>query len=185
MNLKSEPWYVHAILSVVILGLIYLLIKVAVLDPTDYVKKENYYRTESRLRMDNIRQAEILWNDRFGKFTDNLDSLVWFVTNDTLVLKLMTEVDTITNKSKNPFVNLTVGEFITDSLFTTPKTLSRYLLSVDTTVNADTLVDRRGRFKGVDTTIVIGTRYLLKDTDGYGKIGDLFSDALKNTSSWE
>lgn len=185
MNRKSEPWYLHAILTAVILGLIYLLIQVAIIEPNHIVKMEKYYKTESRLRMDNIRQAEILWNDRFGSFTDNLDTLVHFVANDTVIQKLMGEVDTVTGRSKNPFKPLTVGEFVPDSLYRTPKTFSPYILVCDTSVVADTIINRRGRITGIDTTVTIGTLYLLVDPDGYGRIGDTSSMALKNTADWE
>jgi hypothetical protein len=46
-------------------------------------------------------------------------------------------------------------------------------------------VNRRGNIVRVDTITSIGNRYLLEDPDGYGKIGDLNSDALINTPSWE
>jgi hypothetical protein len=52
-------------------------------------------------------------------------------------------------------------------------------MSVDTTIN------RRGVVVKIDTTRLLGTKYFLEDPDGYGTVGDLFNDALKNTSSWE
>lgn len=185
MDKRNEPWYLHAGLIVVIVALVILLINVAVIEPNEVVKMEKYYKTESRLRMDNIRQAEILWEDRYGKYSDNLDSLVTFISSDSMILKMMTEIDTLTNRPKNPFKNLTSGVFTPESLFLSPKTFQPYMLSVDTSVSYDTVLDRRGRFRSVDTTTVIGTRYLIEDPDGYGKIGDLYSDALKNTASWE
>ena len=185
MNKRNEPWYVHAALIAVILVLTYLLIQVAIIEPTRVVKAEKYFTKESRLRMDNLRQAEILWEDRFNKYTDNLDSLIWFISNDSLVQRLKTEVDSLTGRSKNPFKPLSTGEFIPDSLYTAPKSHQPYIVKVDTSVSVDTVINRRGRIVSIDTTIVIGTRYVIKDPDGYGKIGDLYSDALKNTASWE
>jgi hypothetical protein len=182
---KSEPWYIHAPLWVVIVILTYLLIQVAIIQPSEIMKKERYYKGESRARMVNIRQAEILWQKKNGSFTDKLDSLLNYVATDSSILKLMTEIDTITHRSKNPFTPLTNGEFSVDSLFRTPKSNSFYILKVDTSQSIDTVINRYGKLVSIDTNIVIGTRYLLECPDGYGKIGDLYSDALKNTASWE
>ncbi len=182
---KSEPWYVHAILYVIIAALVYVLIQVAIISPQEYIEQENFYRTESRSRMLNIRQAEILWKDKHGNFTDNLDSLIYFVQNDTSVTNLKGQIDTLTNRSKYPFKPLAHGEFTPESLFWTPKSHDRYVLQVDTTIDLDTVVNRRGNIVRIDTLINIGNRYLLKDPDGYGKIGDLNSDALINAPSWE
>jgi hypothetical protein len=185
MSSRSEPWYVHAVLYVVIIALTYLLIRVAIIEPNEIVEQERYYKSESRLRMMNIREAEILWYEKHGNYTDNLDSLVYFIRNDSLVRAKVAGFDSITQRSTNPFKDLTSGEFSPDSLFITPKSFTSYLLQVDTTVSSDTVIDRRGRIVKVDTTITIGTRYLLECPDGYGTIGDLFSDALRNTASWE
>lgn len=182
---KSEPWYIHVPLWIVILVLTYLLIQVAIVEPREVMKMERYYKAESRARMTNIRQAEILWQNRFGNFTDNLDSLLYFIKTDSTILKMMTEVDTFTQRSKNPFNPLTNGEFVVDSLFRSPKSQSFYILKVDTSVSIDTVINRFGKIVNIDTNITIGTRYLLECPDGYGKIGDLYSDALKNTASWE
>ncbi len=56
----ADPWYVHAILYGVIAILVIILIKVAILDPKEIVAVEKYNKTESRLRMDNLKEAEIL-----------------------------------------------------------------------------------------------------------------------------
>ena len=69
---KSEPWYIHAALYVIIAILVYVLIRVAIVDPTEYIQNENYNRTESQLRMDNIRQAQILWARENENFSDDL-----------------------------------------------------------------------------------------------------------------
>ena len=62
MNSQAgDPWYVHVLLYVVIAVLTILLIKVAIIDPKEIVAIEKYNRTESRLRMTNIKEAEILW----------------------------------------------------------------------------------------------------------------------------
>ena len=79
MSKKSEPWYIHAILYVVIVALAYLLIRVAIIEPTEIVEAEKYYKTESRARMSNIKAAEILYEGKFRRYTDNLDTLVHFI----------------------------------------------------------------------------------------------------------
>lgn len=185
MTKKSEPWYIHAILYVIIAILIVVLIKVAILDPTEHIKKEEYFRTESRLRMDNIRQAQILWQKENDQYSDNLDQLTTYVKTDSIVKSLIEGVDTLTNRSTNPFKNLTSGVFEPDSLLFSPKSHSYYVLQIDTTTTIDTVINQRGRIVRVDTNTVIGTVYYLECPDGYGTIGDLESPTLRNTASWE
>lgn len=182
---KPEPWYIHAILYFVIVVLVVILVKVAIIDPKDIVEKEKYYKQESHLRMKNIKEAEILWNKKYGHYTGNLDSLINFVKTDPMVDSVMNAFDSLSRRPANPFVPLTSGKFTPDSLYRTPKTHSPYVLQVDTSVSADTIYGRNNKLKRIDSTVVIGNRYYLEDPDGYGSIGSLESDALKNTASWE
>jgi hypothetical protein len=182
---KAEPWYLHAALYAVIVVLIIILIKVAILDPKEVVEQEKYYRTESRLRMKNLKEAEILWEHKYGSFTDNLDSLIHFVKNDPMVDSVVNATDSITKKSSNPFIPLYKGEFIVDSLFKTPKSQQPYIVHIDTTTNVDTVVNRQGKLLRIDSTLVIGSIYYIEDPDGYGSVGSLDNQALKNTVSWE
>lgn len=185
MSSKSEPWYVHAILYVIIIALVYVLIQVAIIGPTQVIEQEKYWRTESRARMLNLREAQILWKDRYGNYTDNLENLISFVKNDTAIANLKDQIDSLSGRSKYPFKPLISVPFDPDSLYWAPKSHSYYFLKVDTTVNFDTVVNRRGNIVRIDTLTEIGKRYLLEDPDGFGKIGDLTSDALINTPSWE
>jgi len=185
MNSKPEPWYIHTALYVVIAILVVVLVKVAILDPKDIVQSEKFFKKESRLRMADIKQAEILWEQQHKSFTDNLDTLVNFIKNNPKVQEIRNGFDTVIQRSTNPFVKLSNGKFTPDSLFKTPKSLANYILQIDTSVNIDTVTNRYGRIKRIDTTIVLGKRYFLKDPDGYGTIGSLTDDALKNTASWE
>lgn len=185
MTSKPEPWYIHAALYVVIVILIGVLIKVAIIDPKNVVESEKFFKNESRLRMENIKQAEILWEQKHKNYTDNLDSLINFIKYDPKVQELINGFDTIIQRSSNPFSPLSNGEFIAESLFKTPKSLADYILEIDTSTNIDTVTNRYGRIKRIDTTIVLGKRYFLIDPDGYGTVGSLFDDALKNTASWE
>ncbi len=182
---KPEPWYIHAILYFVIVVLVVILVKVAIIDPKDVVEKERYYKKESHLRMKNIKEAEILWNKKYGHFTGNLDSLINFVKTDSMVDSVMNAFDSLSRRPANPFVPLTSGQFTPDSLYKTPKTHSAYVLQVDTSVSADTVYGRNNQIKRIDSSLVIGNRYYLEDPDGYGSVGSLESDALKNTASWE
>ena len=185
MTSKSEPWYFHAALYAVIVILIAILIKVAIIDPKNLVESENYYKGEARLRMKNIKEAEILYQKKYNKFSGNLDSLINFIKTDKMVDSLINGYDSLTSRSTNPFENLSDGNFTPDSLFRTPKSQAMFTLKIDSSVTADTVVDRRGRLIRVDKHIVSGTKYYLEDPDGYGSIGSLDNDALKNTASWE
>ncbi len=182
---KSEPWYIHTVLYVIIVVLVYLLIRVAIIDPTETLEQEKSYKNESRLRMSNLREAEILWEKKHGNYTDNLDSLIHFIKTDSSVLLAINGIDTVTGKSTNPFIELSNGGFSADSLYKTPKSQKPYILKYDESTEIDTVIDVRGRLVKIDTISIIGTRYLLECPDGYGKIGDEFSDALRNTASWE
>jgi len=182
---KPEPWYIHTILYVIIIILVAVLVKVAIIDPKDVVEKEKYYKKESHLRMKNIKEAEILWNKKHGHFTGNLDSLINFVKTDPMVDSVVNAFDSLSRRPANPLVPLTSGQFTPDSLYRTPKSNQSYVLQVDTSVAADTIFGRNNQIKRIDSTTVIGSRYYLNDPDGYGSVGSLESDALKNTASWE
>ena len=185
MNKKSEPLYIHVVLYLVIAILAYILIRVAIIDPTDYVEKENYYTNESHLRMENIRQAELLWEKKHKGYTDKLDSLIYFIKHDAAIQNLINGEDTLTGKSTNPFKSLTSGKFVPDSLMFSVKTNKPYILQVDTTTQVDTVINRYGRITRVDTSTVIGSLFYLECPDGFGTIGDLKNIALKHTASWE
>ena len=182
---KSEPWYFHAALYAVIVILIAILIKVAIIDPKNIVESENFYRNEARLRMKNLKEGEILYQKKYNHFTGNLDTLINFIKSDQMVDSVMNHVDTMTHKSTNPFAKLSDGKFTPDSLFRTPKSQKEFTLEIDSTVTPDTVMDRRGRILRIEKHTVMGTRYYINDPDGYGSIGSIDNDALKNTASWE
>ena len=185
MDKKSDPWYIHAGLYLIIAILTILLVKVAIIDPHEYVKSEKYYRTESRLRMTNLKEAQILWEKKYKNYSGNIDTLIEFIKIDPFVDSVVNAFDSLIMKPANPFKPLLGGEFVPDSLKWTPKSHSEYVLQIDTATVIDTVINRRGKITRVDTTITYGTRYYLEDVDGYGSIGSLETDALKNTASWE
>jgi hypothetical protein len=182
---KSDPWYIHGILYAVIVILVVLLIKVAIIDPTQVVESEKYFKNESRLRLKNLREAEILWEKKHGQFSGNLDSLITFIEQSPYVDSIRNAFDSLTNKSADPFLKLSNGQFTPDSLFTTPKSGQKYIVQVDSTTSVDTIYTPSNKIKRIETNVKIGTKYFINDPDGYGSIGDLDSDAKKNTASWE
>lgn len=183
-KLNQEPWYIHGILYAVIIVLSYILIRVAIIEPEKVLQDEKYYKEEGRLRMTNLKEAQILWEQKHGSFTDNLDSLIAFISSP-YVQKIRSSVDSISKKSKDPFKPLTSGEFTPESLYFSPKSHSRFIVQIDTSVSKDTVIDRTGRILKIDSSRVIGKRYVIQSPDSKDKIGDLFTDALKNTASWE
>ncbi len=182
---KKDPWYIHGILYAIIVILVLLLIKVAIIDPTKVVETEKYFKDETRLRLKDLREAEILWEKKHGSFSGNLDSLVTFVKYSHFVDSVRSVKDTLNNRSLDPFFRLSNGEFIPDSLYNTPKSGKRFELSVDTTRSIDTIYTPSGRIKRIENNVQIGTLYLLNDPDGYGSIGGLDNVAKKNAASWE
>ncbi len=184
MNSRSDPWYIHAALYVVIAILTIILIKVAIIDPHEYVETEKFYKNESRLRMNNIKEAEIIWQRKSGTYTNSIDTLISFIKSP-YVDSLVNSFDSLIMKINNPFKKLANGEFTPDSLRLSPKTFSPYILLIDTSVVIDSFINRRGKITRVDTSIILGNRYYLEDPDGYGTVGSLDNEALKNTASWE
>ncbi len=182
---KSDPWYVHASLYAVIVILVIILVKVAIIDPNAVMSRERYDKKESRLRMTNIKQAEILWDKKHKQFTDNVDSLIHFIKTSPMVDSVVNGYDSLARRSTNPFVDLSSGSFTPDSLLYTPKSHSPYILQIDTSTSIDTVVSRRGRILRIDTTKKLGKLYFLKDPDGYGTVGSLDDPVKKNAASWE
>ena len=96
---KKDPWYIHGILYAIIVILVLLLIKVAIIDPTKVVETEKYFKDETRLRLKDLREAEILWEKKHGSFSGNLDSLVTFVKYSHFVDSVRSVKDTLNNRS--------------------------------------------------------------------------------------
>jgi hypothetical protein len=93
--------------------------------------------------------------------------------------------DSILLKSKNPFSDLVSGPFSYDSLYISPRSGQRFIVQIDTLLEVDTVINRRGKIVKVDSITTIGKRYLIQSPDSDDKIGDVNSDALLNTESWE
>ena len=82
-------------------------------------------------------------------------------------------------------MDLTNGVFSAESLYSSPRSGNFFKVQVDTLLEVDTVINRRGKIVKIDSTTTIGTRYIIESPDSKDKIGDIYSDALKNTSSWE
>jgi hypothetical protein len=195
MSKKTEPWYVHAGLWAVIVVLVVILIQVSITGPTEIIKTKEYNKQESRLRMTNLKHAQILYKQKYNNFTDNLDTLINFIRTDSTVLKLMAAVDTVKVyridgdttifRSRNPFSDLVSGPFNYDSLYISPRSHKMFIVQVDTLLEIDTVINRRGRIVKIDSITTIGKRYVIKSPDSDDRIGDVNSEALLNTESWE
>ncbi len=195
MSKKAEPWYLHAGLWAIIVVLVVILIQVSITEPTEILRTKEYNKTESRLRMTNLKHAQILYEQKHDKFSDNLDTIINFIRSDTSVLDLMAAFDTVKIyrmdgdttilKSKNPFSDLVSGPFSYDSLYISPRSGKMFIVKVDTLLEIDTIINRRGRIVKIDSITTIGERYLIQSPDSDDKIGDVDSDALLNTENWD
>ncbi|MBK7630343.1 MAG: hypothetical protein IPJ23_06560 [Ignavibacteriales bacterium] len=182
---NDDPWYIHAGLYLVVAILTFLLIKVAVIDPSAEVEAEKYFKNETRMRMSNLKEAQILFQKKNGAFSGDLDKLINFVKNDRFVDSIVNAFDSLTMKPANPFNNLSDGTFTPDSLYYSPKTFERFVMKIDSSEVTDSVVTPSGKFLRLDKKKVIGTKYYIEDPNGYGTIGSIDNDALKNTASWE
>ncbi len=182
---NDDPWYIHAGLYFIVAILTFLLIKVAVIDPSAEVEAEKYFKTETRMRMSNLKEAQILFEKKNGAFTASLDKLIDFIKNDKFVDSVVNAFDSLTMKSANPFKVLSDGKFTPDSLFTSPKTNQRFVMNIDSSEVIDSVVTPAGKFLRAEKKTVIGKKYYIEDPNGYGTIGSIDNDALKNTASWE
>ena len=195
MSKKAEPWYLHAGLWAVIVILVVVLIQVSITGPTEVLRIKEYNKSESRLRMTNLKHAQILYEQKHDKFSDNLDTLINFIRTDSSVLNLMAAFDTVKIyrmdgdttilKSRNPFSDLVSGPFSYDSLYTSPRSGKMFIVKIDTLLEVDTVINRRGRIVKIDSITTIGKRYLIKSPDSKDLIGDVDSDALLNTENWD
>jgi hypothetical protein len=181
---NQDPWYIHVALYLVVAILVVILIQVAIVEPREIVAMEKYNKTEARLRMKNLREAQLLFFKKNEKFTNSLDDLISFI-NTPFVDSVRKSFDSASNRPMDPFLDLTSGVFSPESLYYTPKSHQKFIMEIDTTTSLDSVFTNRGRFVRIDTTIRIGTKFRIEDPDGYGTIGDLMNDALKNTASWE
>ncbi|KAB2909240.1 MAG: hypothetical protein LC102_00710 [Ignavibacteriales bacterium] len=167
--------------AIVILAL--LLIKVAYLDPSDYAQKEEFYKTETRMRLHNLRAAERAWFELHGSFCGNIDTLIAFVRSSEAAIVL----DSTKNLDKSTFGFQYAGQedFIADSMKLSPKLFLPFIIQLDTFRVIDSVFSEKGEFTRVDTTAGYGSRFRIIDPAGFGSVGNLHFDALIYSASWE
>ena len=146
---KGSP-VLKAVIVLLLAALVYVLY-----EPYKIREQEELYKKESRLRMINIRTAQLTFISESGRYCSTLDSLVMYIK---------AKLDSATIDA-SIFKPLTHGSFEPDSLLHSPKSLRPYSL------------------QSVETTVI--KKYLLEDPDGYGSIGSLTDDMRVNKASWE
>ncbi len=146
---KGSP-VLKAVIVLLFAALVYVLY-----EPYQIREQEGNYKKESRLRMMNIRAAQLNFISENGRYCSTLDSLVMFIK---------TKLDS-GRIDASIFKPLTHGSFELDSLLHSPKSHRPYSL------------------QSVETTVI--KKYLLEDPDGYGSIGSLTDDTRVNKASWE
>jgi hypothetical protein len=153
MSTRSKPKG-SIILKIVIVLLLALLIY-TIWEPFEIVRQEDSNQRESRLRMSNIRAAQMFYFRNHDTYVRDLDSLVYWIQTDSLVMA----------KSDSLFSPLVKSPFIPESLRFSPKSHQAYRMLVD------------------DTSAT--KRYLIECPDGYGSIGSLTDLSLLHRASWE
>lgn len=108
------------ILKVIIVLLTAVLVYV-IYEPYQIQAQEESFRAESRLRMVNIRAAQLQYIGNYGRYVSTLDSLVEFI-------------ETLPDTTRAAiFLPLTTGTFTPRSLVTSPKSNRPYtFVAVDT-----------------------------------------------------
>lgn len=146
---KGSP-VLKAVIVLLLAALVYVLY-----EPYKIREQEELYKKESRLRMINIRAAQLTFISESGRYCSTLDSLVTYIKEKLQAGTMDASI----------FKPLTHGSFEPDSLLHSPKSLQPYSL------------------QSVETTVI--KKYLLEDLDGYGSIGSLTDDMRVNKASWE
>ncbi|MBK7866298.1 MAG: hypothetical protein IPJ75_04495 [Ignavibacteriales bacterium] len=159
------------------------LLKVAYIDPKKYSEQEENFKTESRLRMYNLRSAQKAYFDKNERFCGNIDELIGFLRSLGLDSTLTLGSDSL--ESEFVFRPLSNGKFVIDSLKFSPKIYLPYSFALDSARVIDSVFAENGDFIRVDTTFTPGNRFKITDPSGYGSVGNLFFDALKYSASWE
>lgn len=143
-------WVLRAIIVVLIGVLAYVIY-----EPYQRMLAVEALKKESRMRMSNLRSAQLKHIELKGYYATTLDSLMLFINTDSL---MVANRDTV-------FTKLSDGTFHPDSLYFSPKTHQPYRLTADNTSAIK--------------------KYFLECPDGFGSIGSLEDDARINKGSWE
>jgi hypothetical protein len=167
----------------IIVILAVVLLKVVYLDPKAQSEQEENFKTESRLRMYNLRSAQKAYFDKNERFSGNIDELLNFIRSLGIDSTLSPVKDS--SDSGFSFRLLSNGKFVIDSLKFSPKVYLPYSFALDSTRVIDSVFTENGQFIRVDTSFTMGNRFKITDPSGYGSVGNLFFDALKYSASWE
>ncbi|HAL56037.1 MAG TPA: hypothetical protein DCP63_06085 [Bacteroidetes bacterium] len=145
--------------SIVLKTIIVLLVGVLIwvlYEPYQVREREEYCKKESRIRLQNIRTAQLRYIENHGRYADSIATLVDFIKQS---------LASDTTWSASMFKPLLSGAFVPESLLNSPKSWKPYAITA------------------VDTTAI--KKYLVEDPDGYGSIGSLTDDSKINKASWE
>ncbi len=153
MSVYQQPKgsIIYKAIIVVLVGLLIYVIY----EPYQIREQERQFRHESRLRMLNVREAQLQHINRFFRYNSSVDSLVQFI-RDSLIAQ---------NINLERFRPLSHGLFTPESLLYSPRTHRPYILMADDT----------SRIK----------KYFLQCPDGHGSIGSMDDDTRVNKASWE
>lgn len=146
---KGSP-ILKAIIVVLFGVLIYVLYQ-----PYKIREQEELYKKESRVRMLDIRAAQLMYISEYGKYAKTIDSLVAYINIKAAASAV----------PEGTFKPLSMSPFVPESLLHTPGSWSPYEITA------------------VDTTVI--KKYVVNDPDGYGSIGSLTDDSRVNKASWE
>lgn len=142
------------LLKIIIVILLAVLIY-TLWEPYEIRRTEDRHRAESRLRMTNIRNAQMFYFRQYQTYQREIDSLITWIESDSLVIA----------KSDSLFQPLRVGEFVADSLRYSPRSHRSYIIEVD------------------DTSAT--HRYYIECPDGFGSVSSIDDLSQLHRPSWE
>jgi hypothetical protein len=142
------------ILKIIIVLLLGVLVY-TIWEPFEHVRVEEQNMQESRLRMSNLRNAQMFYHRQYSTYQSDIDSLLRWIQTDSLVVA----------KSDSLFKPLSDGIFEPESLRFSPRSHQTYSIAVDDTSSTK--------------------RYLIECPDGYGSIGSLTDVSMLHRGSWE
>lgn len=142
------------LLKIIIVILLAVLIY-TLWEPFEVIRTEDRQRTESRLRMTNLRNAQMFYFRQYQTYQRDVDSLITWIQSDSLVVA----------KSDSLFRPLRLGEFVADSLRYSPRSHRRYVIEVD------------------DSSAT--HRYYIECPDGFGYVSSIDDLSQLHRPSWE
>lgn len=144
--------------SIVLKIIIVLLLGVLVYtiwEPYEIKRTEARQRSESRLRMANLRNAQMFYYSQFQTYQKDLDSLITWIESDSLAVA----------KQDSIFKPLITGDFEPESLKYSPRSHEPYTIEVD------------------DSSAT--HRYYIECPDGFGYVGSIDDLSQLHRASWE